>query len=121
MEASLRSQPPTRNNANESEVAGWLPVTQKYYEAVPGTPVAAVSLNDYTYIDPGPRVEWMQVLSLASTRIVVEMWNRTADSWVFHDKSVSAMLNSTGPAAVTSQGFGFVVMRESGKNDTIDW
>ncbi|KAE8443538.1 hypothetical protein EG329_001778 [Mollisiaceae sp. DMI_Dod_QoI] len=51
-------------------VAGWVPADQIYYNTTPGTPIAAVSSNDYIYDSSNkPHTTWLQVLSLSGTGI----------------------------------------------------
>ncbi len=108
-------------------VAGWVPADKIYYNTTPGTPIAAVSSNDYIYDSSNkPHTTWLQVLSLSGTGIVSDTGNGTTDNWQYHDRQVTPMSNATGTArafksiAITSQGLAFAVVSSSGQNDTIE-
>lgn len=108
------------------QVPIWSLTEQSYYPASPGTPIAAVSSNDYFY-DSSSKLHtaWIQMLSLSRTGIVTDTWQGVLNDWLAHDVSVAVMSNSTGTSksfneiAVTSQGLAFAVVSATGQNDTI--
>lgn len=108
------------------QAAGWRPADQTYNSVPPGTPISAVSSNDYVYDSNNiPFTAWILILSLSSLGIVVDYWSGNINDWVYHGQQSEAISNSTGPLrtfsspAVTSQGFGFAVVSSGGQNDTI--